>query len=155
MVDATMEAVDSVLNTLPQLWERLRGRLRAAAIERFGITLEQFHALRHIRRGCSSVSELADRKLTSKAAVSQSVEALVRKGLVTRSRDQVDRRKVRLELTPYAKEVLEANAAANRAFMTERMATLTEEEIILIQGAMTALQRLFLPEERGDLGGGA
>jgi len=43
------QTVDEVIETLPGVWGRIRSNLRAAAIENFGITLEQFHVLRHIR----------------------------------------------------------------------------------------------------------
>ncbi len=60
-VDASLtNAVDAVLETLPPVWDRIRSNLRAAATSKFGITLEQFHVLRHIRKGYQSVGELAE-----------------------------------------------------------------------------------------------
>ena len=67
------ETVENVLETLPPVWDRIRSNLRAAATEQFGITLEQFHVLRHIRRGFQSVADLAEKKQISRSAVSQAV----------------------------------------------------------------------------------
>jgi DNA-binding MarR family transcriptional regulator len=138
--------VDSVLETLPPVWDRIRGNLRAAATGKFGITLEQFHVLRHIRKGCQSVRDLAEKRQVSPAATSQGVENLVKKGLVTRRQEGDDRRRVLLELTPYARDVLDANYEENRAWMRERMAFLTMAELGEVRKAMTTLKSVFAPD---------
>jgi DNA-binding MarR family transcriptional regulator len=141
------ETVDCVLETLPHVWDRIRSNLRAAGTSRFGITLEQFHALRHIRRGYQSVTELADKKQISRPAASQAVSALVAKGLVTRRQEGEDHRCVHLELTPYAIEVLDANFAENRVWMTGKMAGLNAEERRTVRKAMECLAATFTPGE--------
>ncbi|MGA2545480.1 MAG: MarR family transcriptional regulator [Rectinemataceae bacterium] len=139
--------VDSVLETLPPVWDRIRSNLRAAATEKFGITLEQFHILRHIRKGYQSVGDLAEKKQTSRSAVSQAIEVLVTKGLVTRRQESDDRRCVLLELTHYANDVLDANFAENRGWMAGKMAPLTREELGAILRAMEILKNTFTPGE--------
>jgi DNA-binding MarR family transcriptional regulator len=141
-----MATVDGLLETLPSAWDRIRSNLRAAAIEKFGISLEQFHVLRYIRGGCHSVSELAERKKISRPAASQALEALVAKGLVTRTQESGDRRCVYLELTTRASEVLDANFKANRDWMRVQMASLSEDELKAIQKAMGILKKTFSPE---------
>jgi MarR family transcriptional regulator, 2-MHQ and catechol-resistance regulon repressor len=141
------QAVDSVLETLPPVWDRIRSNLRSAATEKFGITLEQFHVLRHIRRGFQSVGDLADKKQISRSAISQSVEVLVAKGLVTRRQESDDRRCVLLELTPHASEVMDANFQQNRVWMKKKMASLAPEELSSIRKAMNILGKTFAPEE--------
>jgi DNA-binding MarR family transcriptional regulator len=140
------QTVDSLLETLPPVWDRIRSNLRSAATSRFGITLEQFHALRHIRRGFASVGELAEKKQTSRSAVSQAVEALVSKGLVTRTQESADRRCVKLALTPHAVQVLDANYEENRVWMRAEMAALGPEELACVRRAMDILKRAFAPE---------
>jgi DNA-binding MarR family transcriptional regulator len=139
-------AVDAVLDALPPVWDRIRSNLRAAATNRFGITLDQFHTLRHIRKGYGSASELAEKRQVSKAAISQSVDTLARKGLVTRRQEGGDRRCVILELTPYAREVLDANYEDNRAWVAERMASLTVAQLGELGRAMATLKGVFAPE---------
>jgi DNA-binding MarR family transcriptional regulator len=141
------QTVDSVMETLPPVWDRIRSNLRAAATRKFGITLEQFHVLRHIRKGYQSVGDLADKKQISRSAVSQAVAALVSKGLVTRRHESADRRCVLLELTARAREVLDANYRENRVWMRGKMRLLTPGERTTVQKAMQILQRAFSPEE--------
>jgi DNA-binding MarR family transcriptional regulator len=142
-----LQTVDSLLETLPPVWERIRCNLRVAATKNFGITLEQFHFLRHIRHGYQSVGDLAEKKQISRSAVSQAVEELVTKGLVTRRQESDDRRCVLLELTPHASAVLDANFQENRIWMKGKMVSLTLEELNSIQHVMEILKKTFTPGE--------
>jgi DNA-binding MarR family transcriptional regulator len=148
--DILKEAADGVLETLAPVWDRIRSKLRAAAIGKFGITLEQFHTLRHIRQGQSTVRDLAERRQVSPAAASQAVEILVKKGLVTRSQEGKDRRLVTLALTPYAREVLEANFEESRRWVRERMSGLRQEELANAARAMATLRATFLDGDDGE-----
>lgn len=141
--------VDSILETMPPVWDRIRSNLRQAATVRLGITLEQFHVLRHIRRGYRYAGELAEKRQVSRSAISQAVEALVSKGLVTRGRESGDRRLVPLELTAYAREVMDANFAENRAWMMSTMAGLEPGELKSVETAMEILKRTFAPGGNG------
>ncbi len=141
------QTVDSVLETLPPVWDRIRSNLRTSATQKFSITLEQFHVLRHIRKGYQSVGDLAEKKQISRSAVSQAVEALVTKGLVTRRQESDDRRCVLLELTAHASAVMEANIQENRVWMKGKMRALTPAELKSIQKAMRILKKTFTPEE--------
>jgi DNA-binding MarR family transcriptional regulator len=140
-----LETVDSVLDTLPPVWDRIRSNLRTAATAKFGISLEQFHDLRHIKHGYSSVGELAEKRQISRPAVSQAVAILVAKGLVTRHEEEGDRRFVRLGLTPYAREVMDANFEENRAWMRAKMASLSTDELATVGRAMEILRSAFTP----------
>ena len=142
------EAVDEVINALPGVWNNIRAKLRLAATSNFGITLEQFHILRHIRKGYASVAELADVKQISRPAVSQAVQSLVEKGLVTRETDADDRRSARLTLTPYAEKVLDANYDSTREWMKGKMQTISSDEAEQVIRAMEILKKLFNSEEK-------
>lgn len=144
---ALQGAVDGVLETMPPVWDRIRSNLRAAATEKFGISLEQFHVLRHIRHGYASVGDIAQKRQVSRSAVSQAVDVLASKALVTRTRESDDRRCVRLELTPYASEVMDANFEANRVWMKAKMSCLSEEELASVSSAMEILRSTFIPGE--------
>ncbi len=141
------ETVEGLLEALPSVWDRIRSNLRAAGTGKFGITLEQFHVLRHIRRGYRSVGDLAAKKQISRSAVSQAIEVLVAKGLVTRRQEGGDRRRILLELTSHANEVLDANFAENRLWMEGKMASLDREDLGCVTRAMDILKRTFTPEE--------
>ena len=53
------QAVEAFWEHIPPLWQRIRAHIRQAAAEQFDLSVEQFHILRHIRRGQDTVSELA------------------------------------------------------------------------------------------------
>jgi DNA-binding MarR family transcriptional regulator len=147
--DATLDrAIDAFWATIPPLWGQVRGRIRATAAERFDLSFEQFHILRHVRRGVDSVSELAEVKQISRPAVSQAVETLVACGLLSRQQSTEDRRFVRLALTPAGDELLDAHSAATRAWMAERLADLTPEELAAVVLGMDALKRAFIDTPR-------
>jgi len=147
METTLQQTVDVLLDALPAVWDRIRSRFRAAATGKFGITLEQFHVLRHIRKGYQSVGELAEQRQISRSAISQAVDALVEKGLVTRQQQSADRRCIRLELTPHAAAVLEANSQEIRGWMRQTLAGNGAEELARIQGVLTTLKETFAPKE--------
>lgn len=136
-----------ILEVLPRVWDVLRCNLRAAATGKFEISLDQFHTLRHIRKGFRTVRDLADTRQVSRAAISQSVDILVRKGLVTRSQEGEDRRLVSLDLTPFAREVLDSNYEDNVAWAAARLDALSVDELRKLREAMETLRRVFASEK--------
>lgn len=136
-------AIDRFWETFPPTWNHIRGHVRTIAEEQFNITVEQFHILRHIRKGASSVSALAEVRMISRPGVSQIVELLVDKGLVDRQRDPDDRRYVQLSLTAEGDRLLDAIFNTNRAWMMEKMAGLTPVQLDEIVRALASLQQIF------------
>ena len=99
--------------------------------------------LRRIRRGSASVSALAEASQTSRSAVSRAVEALVRRGLISRSQNAADRRNLPLALTDEGQRVLSAIYAEAEQWLAARFARLTPEELDLSLQAMEILQKAF------------
>jgi DNA-binding MarR family transcriptional regulator len=141
------DTVNSVLETLPPVWDRIRSNLRTAATSKFGITLDQFHTLRHIRKGFCHVGELAEKRQVSRSAISQSVEVLVSKGLVMREQESKDRRLVKLALSDFAGKVLDENFEENRVWMRGRMASLGPDNFSLVVEVMQILRQVFATDE--------
>jgi DNA-binding MarR family transcriptional regulator len=141
--ELTQQAIDRFWETVPPTWNRIRRRLRASASEDFGITVEQFHILRHIRKGFHTVSELADERLISRPAASQIVEVLASKGLVERCQSVGDRRRVDLELTDNGNALLNAIFQQNRIWMQSKLASLNEGELTRLLGGLEILQKAF------------
>jgi len=131
---------------VPPLWFQIRDHIRQSAAERFDITVEQFHILRHVRAGCGSVSELAEAKRISRPAISQTVELLVAKGLLTRTQSAADRRFVQLELTEAGRLLLEALFQETSDWMRKRLARLSSPELDQAARGMQILQTAFKPE---------
>ena len=139
-------SIDRFWEVVPPLWGRIKGNARSFAVETGLISLEQFHILRHIRRGACSVSELAEIQQISRPAISQALDILVDKGLVSRHQSTADRRYVELTLTPAGSELLNTIFQKNRQWMLEKMADLTDDENAALVYALGLLKTAFLEE---------
>ena len=148
MTEKTIEAdlnlaIDQFWDTIPRVWNIIRGHVRTIAAEQFEISVEQFHVLRHIRKGLTSVKDIADALQISRPAISQAAETLVEKGLITRREEAEDRRYVHLALTPQGNELLNQIFQQNRAWMQEQMASLSTDEIETISAGLRLLKSAF------------
>ncbi len=139
----TNEALDAFWETVPPLWSRIRAHIRATATENFPITVEQFQILRLIRTGRTSVSELAAAKNISRPAVSQAVDALAEKGLLTRTQDADDRRHMQLALTDSGNGMLDAIFDDTRAWMRAKLGTFSGHELETVIRAMASLKNML------------
>ena len=137
-------AIDRFWETVPSLWNTVRSHIRATATAKFDITVEQFHVLRYVRKGTESMSELAAAKNISRPAISQAVEVLVKKGLLTRVQSAQDRRYVELALTDAGNNLLDTVFKETREWMKERMQTLTADELETIAKAMEAMKKMLV-----------
>ena len=144
--ESLQQTIDRFWETVPPIWNTVRSRVRSAATQEFGITVEQFHILRHIRRGAHSVSELAVVGRISRPAISQAVDALVNKGHVSRTQSADDRRFVRLELTPDGAELLEAIFGQARQWMKIKLSSLTADELQAVMSGLTLLREALCRE---------
>ena len=137
--------IDKFWETIPPVWGRIRGNVRGIAMENYNLTVEQFHILRHIYKGSHSASEIADAQQISRSAISQALDLLVEKKLVTRCEQAEDRRYVQLELTESGNAMIKAIFKKNRAWMTEKMSELNPEELNNVLNAMEILKKTFDP----------
>jgi DNA-binding MarR family transcriptional regulator len=137
------QTIDQFWATVPRVWHLIRSHLRTIATEQFDISVEQFHVLRYIRRGFTSVSDIADERQTSRSAVSQAAELLVVKGLITRQEEANDRRFVRLALTPEGDHLLNQIFQQTRSWMMEKMALISPEDLGSIIEGLALLKTAF------------
>jgi DNA-binding MarR family transcriptional regulator len=137
------QAIDRFWETIPPLWNYVRSYIRTTATSNFDITVEQFHVLRHVRRGIASMSELADAKNISRPAISQAVDILVDKGLLTRAQSAQDRRYVDLALTDAGNHLLDTVFKETREWMKERMRALSANELETIAKAMEVMKKML------------
>ncbi len=136
-------AIDRFWETVPPLWNSIRSHIRATATANFDISVEQFHVLRYVRRGTDTVSELATAKNISRPAISQAVEALVKKGLLTRVQSTEDRRSVDLVLTKAGNNLLDTVFQETRGWMKEQMDELSPDELETIVRAMEVMKKML------------
>jgi DNA-binding MarR family transcriptional regulator len=136
------QAIDRFWETIPPLWNFVRSHIRAQATANFDITVEQFHVLRYVRRGTDSMSELATAKNISRPAISQAVEVLVKKGLLTRIQSKQDRRCVELALTDSGDALLDTVFKETRLWMKERMHKLEPDELETMIQALEIMKKM-------------
>jgi DNA-binding MarR family transcriptional regulator len=136
------QAIDRFWETVPPLWNTVRSYIRATATANFDITVEQFHVLRYVRRGPGSMSELATAKNISRPAISQAVDILVKKGLLTRIQSTQDRRYVELALTGAGNNLLDTVFQETSNWMKERMCDLTAQELDIMIQAMEVMKKI-------------
>ena len=135
--------VDSFWSTFPPLWHKIRAYVREEGIAQFDITVSQFHILRRIDSGKDSVSQLADVKHISRAAISRTVDVLVTKGLVTRTHNPKDRRNVQLSLTDEGNILLRSVFGTTGDWMEAQLSVLDKEALENIIAALGALNKAF------------
>jgi DNA-binding MarR family transcriptional regulator len=137
------QTIDRFWETIPPIWSRIRSNLRSTAAEHYGITVEQFHVLRHIHHGINSVSQLAVVRSISRPAISQVVDALANKGLLTRQQIAADRRCVQLALTESGAALLKGIFEDNRRWMLSKLEALSQDELSTAIQAMQILKATF------------
>jgi DNA-binding MarR family transcriptional regulator len=135
-------AVDVFWETYPPFWRMIQAHIRQVAVEQFSISVDQFHILRHIRRGHNSVSELAEARDISRPAVSQSVDLLVSRGLIFRTTDIRDRRHIKLDLTPDGNTLLDEIFGNTRQWMIEKFTQLSDDEIQVFTFSMDSVKKI-------------
>lgn len=139
------QTLDKFWETVPPLWNNIRSHIRTLATENFDISVEQFHILRNIRRGHWSVSELAEAKSISRPAISQGVDVLVTKGLVSRRQSQEDRRYVQLELTSEGNALLDSIFQDTRGWMRTKLDPLSSDELNTAIQGLEILKKMMEP----------
>jgi len=92
-----------------------------------GLTVQQHQALLAIRGelGTPSIGTVAERLLIEHHSASELVKRLEGRGLVSRERDPHDRRRVTLQLTDEAQEILSRLSAIHRAEIRRLQPTLS------------------------------
>ena len=135
--------IDTFWGTVPPVWNRIKSNIRSIAVEHYNISVEQFHILRHIRKGLTSVSELAQVKQISRSAISQAVDVLVERGLVGRQYNPQDRRNILLELTVSGNQLLDTIWEKNRIWMQSQMVSLSEQDLQTLTHGMKILAATF------------
>ena len=103
--DALGDPAELFTDVVPRLYRVLRAALDDdAALP----SLEQLRVMARLADGIGYAGRLAAARQMRISAITPLIDALVRRGWVTRRREAGDRRRVRLELTPAGELALEA-----------------------------------------------
>jgi DNA-binding MarR family transcriptional regulator len=120
---------------------RLSRRLRQHAPE--DITPSQLSALSVIvRDGRLTLSQLAEAERVAPPTITRVVDALLQKGLATRTVAEDDRRVARVESTPAGKALVEQIRRRRDAYLARHLRALSPDDLALLARAATLLERL-------------
>jgi MarR family transcriptional regulator, 2-MHQ and catechol-resistance regulon repressor len=113
-------------------------------IRSLGLTVPQFDVLCTLGNTPGMMmSQIADKTLVTKGTLTGIVDRLEQKGLVQREVPPENRRCFIIVLTPAGKALFESVFPSHIAFLKERFATLTQDEIQEIQAALKKLRNFF------------
>ncbi|HLY15532.1 MAG TPA: MarR family transcriptional regulator [Candidatus Limnocylindrales bacterium] len=139
--EAESRVADRLLEIVPRATRRLRRQMRAHGAP--GLTVAQLRALIYLRREPGAgLSALADHLGMSLPASSALAQRLVSAGLIDRSDDPAERRRIRLQLTPSGTEHLATAQAAVRGWLAGELAALTPAEQARLAGGLELLDRI-------------
>ena len=120
-------------------------------VQSHGLTGPQATLLNALNQGSMSAGELASRINLSQGTVTDILNRLEGRGLVSRVRDNADKRRVNVTLTNRGEEVLKRSLPDMQALLTERLGELPEWEQSQL---LSALQRVaHMMEGEGTLEG--
>jgi DNA-binding MarR family transcriptional regulator len=131
-----------VMEEIPLLMRLLRRKFREKRIG--DLSMAQFRTLAFLdaNQG-ASLSDAAGHIGVGLPSMSKLVEALVNRGLLTRTTHGEDRRRICLALTRTGKRELDEAYQHTQSFFTEKFAELSEDQRTQIQDAMNLMQELF------------
>lgn len=137
----TAQAVRSMLLLMPRLVGRAKRLPIPAALRGLNLAARHLALLAYLQyEGPLTVSQLADRLEVAPTTVSLMVGELSRRGILTRSEDDADRRRRIVAIAPdYAAPITEWLSGSATAW-TEVLATLTPAERATIVGTMRAYE---------------
>jgi DNA-binding MarR family transcriptional regulator len=148
MTKNMQDAAQQVMDVVPVVMRTMRAKLRERRAA--DISVPQFRTMGYINRNDgASLSDLSAHIGLTLPSMSKLVDGLVSRGLISRTGDSQDRRKVCLSLTPQGRDELKAAYGHTQKYIAEKMSRLGEEDIQAISRAMQLLRQLFTLEREG------
>lgn len=138
-----------LLDTIPNIMREWRRELHYGLPE--SLSINQFRVLFFIGLGHNSSSYLARQMGVSPAAMSKTVEGLVRSKLITRKTAEVDRRQVVLSLTKQGQSAVKRVRGQVEKRLEECLAELSAQEQKQVETALKLLQKVFSPNPESSL----
>lgn len=123
---SSIHAAGRTLIQLSHVVVRLEDRLLSHEL---GLSYRQMRILKHVSAGVDSGTELAQIFGVTAPAVSETIESLVRKGLLSRESHEGDRRAVRLVLTAEGVRLNRRAEQVEKTLAEELLGPLTEKQV--------------------------
>ncbi|MCI2413976.1 MAG: MarR family transcriptional regulator [Candidatus Aramenus sp.] len=117
-------------------WEKiLRGfrnlkRLLQRESEKHGYSYTEIQVLFQVSIGPRNITEIAEQIGIGKSTVTELVEKLEKKGLVSKEKQEEDKRYVRISITEEGKKVLDSTREEYKKILTSILTRVNEEEVI-------------------------
>lgn len=147
---AWLDPVQEAIFARLAIQARHAARARRDTLDRGGLTHGQFKVLLALRRlgppYTASPSQLADMLGLTRGALSARLAPMAEAGLITRTPDPVDRRRVHVRLTPAGAEAFERHVSAEERGEAGLLAPLRRQER---QALADLLRKLVIAVESG------
>ncbi len=88
-------------------------------------------AFLHNNPGKDTAKDIVELRMLQKGNVSQAVERLIQKGILSRRQDEKDRRRIHLSLTPSGTEIADAILTARKQFLSRLFKDFSGKELLL------------------------
>jgi DNA-binding MarR family transcriptional regulator len=112
------------------------------------LSVPQFRVLGFIHRHpATSLSAVAEHMSQALPTLSNLVDSLVRRKLVARESSTEDRRRMTLNLTAKGEQLWQSARQETKKRLTDRLTSLSPEELAHITEALSLLRPLFTPRE--------
>ena len=139
---ASEQCAAKVMETFPLVMRFIRADMRTRKSTE--LSVPQFRTLAFLDRNPgASLSELAEHLGVTRATASANTERLVQRDFVDRYDHPEERRRVVLNLTEAGKQHLYQTRAQTRAYITDLLGDLTEEQIAQVDESLTLLKQIF------------
>ena len=130
-----------LLDAIPLVLRAIREAMRDRRDSR--LTVPQFRVLGFVSLQSCTNKQLADWQGVSLPAISRMVDCLVKRELLIRTADTVDRRQVKLQLTKKGKDEFERLRSHVQATLADRLVVLPKAEKSTVASGLTALKEIF------------
>ena len=144
--EALEQAALYIIQTLPRMFKTIKHRARVVEAGQKELGDSQMWALRVLAEGKQVTSDLAHHLNVTTPTMTRIVDGLVNKGLVKRTHDLEDRRRIYLEVTGEGSECARKGHEQFRATLVDYLSPLSNEQLADIMRAFAHLQSL-LPKE--------
>lgn len=126
---------------------RLRRRLASERDPHNDLSLSAMAVLGGlVKEGPMTVGQLADREKVQPPSMTRTVNCLEEGGYVTRRQSDADKRQVIVEITDHGRETVLADRARRDAWLSLRLAELTEAERDVLRAASPIMEKLAMGE---------
>ena len=150
-----IEIAKKFLETVPPLVRIIRSEIRCVAGKE--MTVPQYRILANIQLGMCNVGTIAENHGVSQPAMSKMVEALVKRGLISREHSEKDRRQISLSLTKNGHELFLKIQKATQVHLAVEIKKLEKKEKLNLFRSMNTIDsllaknKIFQNHKRGRL----